>query len=307
MNQSEFITKKMKRCAIFLTICAFLMVFLLPFVCQKIVLAMPFYDLQPKQLVLRASFYTSYYNSTPERKSNIKLCASAINKTLIDVNGEFSFNAVVGERTEKRGYKSAKIILNGEFVDGVGGGVCQVSSTLYNAVILAGLRVLESHAHSLPVSYVEPSFDAMVNSSFADLKFINNTKNPVYLTAEADDERIKINVFGEPMNYKVLRISKIIDKIMPLPEQIIIDDKNEYPLLKEGEKKVLRYAKEGYKSEGYIQKVINGKVISQKKLRTDKYSAVRGLVVYGKATNKAEDSQLDEQKLSVELEKAFQN
>ena len=90
----------------------------------------------------------------------------------------------------------------------------EIDGFTYLAVILAGLRVLESHAHSLPVSYVAPSFDAMVNSSFADLKFINNTKNPVYLTAEADDERIKINVFGEPMNYKVLRISKIIDKIM---------------------------------------------------------------------------------------------
>jgi vancomycin resistance protein YoaR len=68
---------------------------------------------------------------------------------VVDVGGEFSFNLTVGKRTEKRGYKTAKIIVNGEFVDGVGGGVCQVSSTLYNAVLLAGLNVIEYHPHSL--------------------------------------------------------------------------------------------------------------------------------------------------------------
>ena len=118
----------------------------------------------------------------------------------MDINGEFSFNYTIGERTERRGYKKAKIIVGGEFVDGVGGGVCQVSTTLYNAVLLAGLKVVECHPHSLPVSYVEPSFDAMVNSGWADLKFINDTHNPVIIRARADGAKLTIQIFGEPMN-----------------------------------------------------------------------------------------------------------
>ena len=125
--------------------------------------AMPFYDLQPKKIVLRAEFSTNYSSSTDARKFNVALASKTLDNTLVDINGEFSFNYTVGERTERRGYKKAKIIVGGEFVDGVGGGVCQVSTTLYNAVLLAGLKIIECHPHSLPVSYVAPSFDAMVN------------------------------------------------------------------------------------------------------------------------------------------------
>ena len=168
---------------------------------EKQAAAMPFYDLRPQQLVLRSKFFTSYPSSTEERKSNIKLAAKSLDYAFVDVGGEFSFNQTVGARTEKRGYKTAKIIVGGEFVDGVGGGVCQVSTTLYNAVLLAGLKVTEFHAHSLPVSYVAPSFDAMVNSGSADLKFINNTHNPVYIRAFADDATLTIEIYGEPMNF----------------------------------------------------------------------------------------------------------
>ena len=302
MKNGEFLTKKIKRCAIFCTIAVLFVALLSPFFSSEKVLAMPFYDLSPKPLVLRASFYTSYASSSLERKSNIKLSAKAIDNAFIDVNGEFSFNKVVGERTEKRGYKSAKIILNGEFVDGVGGGVCQVSTTLYNAVLLAGLKILEHHAHSLPVSYVQPSFDAMVNSSFADLKFMNNTKNPVYLKATADDEKIKISVYGEPMDYKVKRVSKVIDKVEPLPEQIIVDEKKEYPKLKFGEKMFLRYAKEGLKSEGYLEKIVDGKVIERTKIRKDKYNAVRGLIIIGTAIDNDEEVKMQEEKSLLEHE-----
>ncbi|MBR1984094.1 MAG: VanW family protein [Clostridia bacterium] len=161
--------------------------------------AMPFYDLQPKELTLRASFYTSYPASTEERKNNIKVASKSLDNVFVDSNSEFSFNDTVGPRTVNRGYKTAKIIFGGQFVDGVGGGVCQVSTTLYNAVLLAGLLISEYHPHSLAVSYVAPSFDAMVNSGSADLKFINNTHNPIIIKSHADDASIKIEIYGEPM------------------------------------------------------------------------------------------------------------
>ena len=143
--------------------------------------AMPFYDLQPKDIVLRATFSTDYSKSSAERKHNVGLAAKSLDNVFVDAGGEFSFNKTVGERTYKRGYKSAKIIVNGEFTEGVGGGVCQVSTTLYNAALLAGLEISEVNQHSVAVSYVAPSFDAMVNSGSADLRFINRTHNPVII------------------------------------------------------------------------------------------------------------------------------
>ncbi|MBE5754482.1 MAG: hypothetical protein E7340_04040 [Clostridiales bacterium] len=245
------------------------------------VFAMPFYDFQPKEIVLRAEFYTSYPSSTDERKTNIMLAAKSLDNILIAPNEEFSFNKTVGERTEKRGYKSAKIIVNGEFVDGVGGGVCQVSTTLYNAVLLAGLKIIEYHPHSLPVSYVAPSFDAMVNSGWADLRFINNTHNPVILRTFADGSILKVQVYGEPMQEKIIRKSIITGEI-PAPEyEILTDTLREFSDLYEGDIKIITYSKAGYKSEGYLIKTVSGKVISSTKIRSDSYSAVRGKIIKG--------------------------
>ncbi len=253
--------------------------------------SMPYYKLNPQQIVLRAKFFTTYKNSSEERKHNVALAVCAINKTIIDVGGEFSFNKVVGERTEKRGYKKAKIIVNGEFADGVGGGVCQVSSTLYNAILLSGLEITEVHPHSLSVSYVAPSFDAMVNSGWADLRFKNNTDNPVIILADCDGERITIKILGQPMTEKYYRKSVVIEIIMPEKEREIIDEKGEYPDLYEGEYMFLSYSKSGLKSEGYLIKENSGKEREEIKIRTDKYNATRGVVVKG--TKALEDKLLD--------------
>ncbi len=271
-------------------VCLFLvlLIFFLMFSNVKKVNAMPFYDLRPKQIVLRSSFYTTYSSSSDERKNNVWIATKALDNTFIDIGGEFSFNKIVGARTEERGYKSSKIIFNGEFVDGIGGGVCQVSSTLYNAVILAGLCVTEWHAHSLPVSYVAPSFDAMVNSGSADLRFINNTYNPIIIKTMADGNIIRVEIWGEPLKVKYTRQSIVTEEIPAPPEQELYDEKGEYPELYVGEKKFLRYSKTGLKSEGYLITTINGKIKEIKKIRSDKYSAQRGLVVLGKAERPVE-------------------
>ncbi len=245
---------------------------------------MPFYDLQPKGIILRAKFYTSYSQSSPERKHNIKLAASKIDKTFLDVNAEFSFNKTVGDRTEENGFQKAKIIINNRFVEGYGGGVCQASTTLYNAVILSGLEVTEYHPHSLPVSYVAPSFDAMVNSGSADLRFINNTKNPIIITAEATESQITICIFGQPMREKYVRQSLVTGEISAPPEEIVFDDNLDYPDLYEGERKVLSYSKNGLTSEGVLIKYENGKIISSRVIRKDAYNAMRGIIIIGRAS-----------------------
>ncbi|MBE7087498.1 MAG: hypothetical protein E7369_04270 [Clostridiales bacterium] len=246
------------------------------------VYAMPFYDLDPKNIVLRAEFSTYYATSTDERKHNVKIATDKLNGVLIDVGGEFSFNLTVGERTEKNGYKKAKIISYGEFVDGIGGGVCQVSTTVYNACLLAGLKILEYHPHSLPVGYVLPSFDAMVSYGSSDLKIKNCTHNPILLYATADGDRLTVKVYGEPMDEEIHRKSVKTEIVAPPPDEEFVDDKGVYPDLLEGERRVLRYAKNGLKSQGYLIKKKNGKTVTEK-IRTDYYRPTRGLVVIGSA------------------------
>ncbi len=246
--------------------------------------SMPFYGLSPKEIVKKSEFTTNYVKSSAERKHNIRLSSKTLNGTLVDVGAEFSFNDTVGKRTTDRGYKTAKIIFNGEFVDGIGGGVCQVSTTLYNAILLAGLTPTECHAHSLPVSYVEPSFDAMVNSNTSDLKFINTTKNPIIIFSTATDSEITVSVYGEANVGEYVRISQVTDVLPPPEAKIVYDENNEYPDLACGERTVKVYGKGGVKSIGTVCHVLNGKIISKNFVRKDFYKPVQGVVIEKKCS-----------------------
>ena len=249
---------------------------------------MPFYALQPEFLEVRSEFYTSYPTSSLERKANIKLACGSLNNTLVDVGGEFSFNRTVGVRSKERGYQKAKIIVGGVFTEGYGGGVCQVSTTLYNAILLAGLKITEYHPHSLPVNYVAPSFDAMVNSGSADLRFINNTKNPIIIKCFADGSILKVVIYGQPMQEKYVRQSTITQYVDSVNQRTILDTKGEYPNLYKGETLVLQYAKPGYVSQGVLIKTINGKVVSSKTIRNDVYKPVDKVIIQGNAERDGE-------------------
>jgi vancomycin resistance protein YoaR len=244
---------------------------------------MPFYGIGGKEIVLRAEFSTKYSSSSKERKENIRLAANSLNNFLVDSGGEFSFNRTVGERSEKRGYKNAKIILDGEFVDGVGGGVCQVSTTLYNALLLAGMTITEYHPHSLAVSYIAPSFDAMVNSNSADLRFINYTDSPVIIKTTADGTKLTVSIYGEPSNFTVERRSVITGEIVAPTEKEEFDDDGNFPDLFEGERRLIKPSKAGLTSEGFIVIKENGKIKEVKKIRKDRYNPVQGKVVIGRA------------------------
>ena len=150
-------------------------------------------QLQPT-VALIATFSTPYADS-PNRVHNLRLACRSLNAVIVPAGAEFSFNRTVGARTEERGYRAAKIISDGAFVEGVGGGVCQVSTTLYNAAMLAGLRQVEVRPHSLAVSYVAPSRDAMV-SAWSDMRFANDRATPVYLYASAYQGKVIVRIFG---------------------------------------------------------------------------------------------------------------
>lgn len=146
---------------------------------------------------LRAYAVTNASSSNSNRLTNIKLALASINGTLLQPGEEFSFNGTVGKRTSERGYKVATAYNAGEITEELGGGICQVSTTLFNAVVKSDLTVTERHNHSLPVSYVDKGKDAAVSWGAQDLQFINDSDEPVYIVAYLDgDKRVRIGLFG---------------------------------------------------------------------------------------------------------------
>lgn len=216
----------------------------------------------------KISSFTTYFNAEDRgRSENIALAASKINGTTVGAKEEFSFNASVGARTKENGFKEAKIIQDGEFIAGVGGGVCQVSTTLYNAAVLAGLKITVRKSHSLAVHYVDPSRDAMV-SSFSDFRFKNPHSYPVYLSAKVKGDALTVTFYGRDEGYRYEIISVKTGEIPP-PD----------PIEKvSAEECVIREGKAGIKSEAYLETYRYGKLIGREKLRTDAYAPIRGIV-----------------------------
>lgn len=141
--------------------------------------------------------YVTYYDANNiERSHNISLSTLAINNYVVFPGEEFSFNKVVGERTKEKGYKKAPVIVKGELAEDIGGGICQVSSTLFNAVNLRGIQMVERYSHSRAVPYVPPGKDATVSWWGPDFVFKNNYNQPILIRATSKDGKMDINIFS---------------------------------------------------------------------------------------------------------------
>lgn len=159
--------------------------------------------------------YESYYGASSEgRKRNVALAAAALDGTYLQSGGSLSFNAVVGKRSAERGYREAPVIENGKYVSGIGGGVCQVSTALFNAALLAGLTVEKSVNHSYPASYVSPGLDAAV-SEYADLVIVNNSDYPSIVCATADGTLLVVTIYSQRTPYiGKIRLSTVVEKVI---------------------------------------------------------------------------------------------
>lgn len=230
-----------------------------------------------EETILRGRFTTYYSYSEEGRKHNISLSTKKISNLVLKDGEEFSFNKVVGERNEKNGFVQAKIIANGDFTEGVGGGVCQTSTTLYNCALISGLKIIEQHPHSLQVGYIEPSFDAMVNSYTSDLKFKNNTGGTIYIGGVADGERVTFSIYGKKPTSVYERVSKITGEL-DCNEYVYEDDFT----LKLGTTMPVREPKKGITSEGYLIEYVNGVRVKNVMLRQDKYNSLKGVIKVGK-------------------------
>ena len=171
-------------------------------------ISIPIHDLEPtitqemlqSKFVLRGSYTTSFSDSTKNRKYNIRFGAEKINGIILKPGDVFSANDTLGTRTRKNGWKNAGAYESGEVVQQAGGGVCQLSSTLYNAALYADMEIVERRNHSMPVHYVDRGRDASINSvgNIIDFKFRNNTSSDVIIMAYTDGNILHMEIYGVP-------------------------------------------------------------------------------------------------------------
>lgn len=224
-----------------------------------------------------SSFTTRYDPGAKDRNTNLQLACQKLNNKVILAGETFSYNKTLGERTIAAGYKNAKVYENGQVVDGIGGGICQISSTLYNAVLLANLEITERRNHQFVTSYLPAGRDATVVYGMTDFKFKNTRKYPVKIKASISGGVASIGIYGikEENEYTFSFETRTISTI-PTSTRYIED-----ATLPVGTEQVKQKGANGIKTETYITKMLNGKIISKTLLSRDTYDAMQKIIVKG--------------------------
>lgn len=223
------------------------------------------------------TFTTRYDATNKNRSNNISLAAQKINGTVILPGETFSYNKTVGKRTKAAGFKEAGAYAGGKVIQEVGGGICQVSSTLYNAVVYANLEITERSNHCFESSYVAAGRDATVSWGTLDFKFKNNRQYPVKIEASANSGVNKITIKGikEEKEYEVVIQSKVTSIIqMPVQYQENSD-------MNEGEERIIQYGHNGCTSGTYKILKLNGATISTELMSTDYYKPLERIIEKG--------------------------
>lgn len=224
-------------------------------------------------LVLRGAYTTDYHTSTADRAHNVTLALKKYDGLRIRAGETVSFNQTVGARTVENGFKTAKIIVDGKYTDGVGGGVCQASTAVYNAALLAGLKC-NANAHSICPSYCPAGLDAMI-SSVSDLTVTNVTAHDVFISVKYAGGRATVKFFGERNEYEIVPESVIVDK-RPFADMEIVDKDRKFfgADAVSGDRLLVSQGKDGIISETYLKYYKNGKFVKRVKLRVNEYKSL---------------------------------
>ena len=213
--------------------------------------------------------YSTTATNNSNRNTNIQIACDTICGTILQPQEQFSYNTILGRRTADKGYKEAGAYANGEHVLELGGGICQVSSTIYNATVFANLQIDQRTGHTYEPSYVTPGEDAAVSYSNPDFVFTNNTGATLGIKTTFKDRTIVATVFGVPTLEegvkRYMRSEKIAD-VAP-PEDKVVED----PSLLPGQTQVVSGPKNGSKWATYIILEKDGEVISEEYLHTTTY------------------------------------
>lgn len=224
-----------------------------------------------------SSYSTRYDGGDINRSTNLEIACQKINDKIVLPGETFSYNKTLGERTTATGYKIAKVYENGAVVDGIGGGICQISSTLYNAILKANLEIVERRNHQFVTSYVPEGRDATVSYGVTDFKFKNNRKYAIKIKASASNGVATIEIYGikEDEEYQISFDTKTISTI---PYTIKYIDDN---TISEGTEIIKQKGANGNITETYIIKSLNGQVVSNTLLSKDTYSAMQRIILRG--------------------------
>ena len=232
-------------------------------------------DLRQIQTAI-SEFSTTFSSADSGRTANLKIGSSSINGQLLLPGETFSFNETTGPRIAAAGYKEAPVIVMGELVPGVGGGICQVSTTLYNAVVRADLKIEERLNHSMPVSYVPRGQDATVSFGAIDFRFTNNREYPIFIESDVVGTRLSVRIYANAKNsYTIDLVSQDTEVITPTTETRYDDT------LFEDEKRTERAARNGYRVVTYKVYREGGQEIRREEISRDHYRVTNGIVVHG--------------------------
>lgn len=226
---------------------------------------------------LLATYTTRYDPTNKNRSNNLTIAAGKINGTILMPGEIFSYNKVVGARTIAAGYKEAGAYAGGKVVKDVGGGICQISSTIYNTALLANLEIVDRSNHQFLTSYVPVSRDATVSWGGLDFKFKNTRTYPIKIVASAKNGLAKVSFYGikEETEYEVVIQSKTLSYI-PYTVKYIEDSS-----LAKGKEVVSQSGYNGCKSEAYRVLKLNGKVVSKTLLSRDTYDPMQRIIRRG--------------------------
>lgn len=226
---------------------------------------------------LISKFTTRYDASNVNRSQNLAIATGKINGTVLMPGEEFSFNQVVGKRTIEEGYKDAKIYQDGKVVDGLAGGICQISSTLYNAVIQANLEIVERRNHSFTTSYVKAGRDATVVYGVIDFKFKNTRTYPIKIEGSVGSGVAEFNIYGikEEIEYSV-DLAPVVTASIPYTTQYIPD-----ATLAPGQQVVVQAGGNGCKVTTYKETKLDGKFVSKEIISTDTYQPMKAIIRVG--------------------------
>jgi vancomycin resistance protein YoaR len=222
-----------------------------------------------------ARFQTAY-SERGNRRRNIELACRRINGTVLMPGDVFSYNRVVGPRDAHAGFRKAPVILQGRLVPDWGGGVCQVSSTLYNAVLLADLRIVRRSHHAFPVRYISSGRDATVAYGSIDFQFANNTNSPVAIAADGSGGRVLMRIFGKPIPGRVVKIERTHISYWPGGVRHISD-----PSLPVGRMRVLDQGHSGHSVRVWRKVLIHGRLVKKELISSDRYTAFPKVIAVG--------------------------
>ncbi len=220
-----------------------------------------------------AEFTTSFTTSGAGRSHNVTAAANALNDTLLMPDDVFDYDKIVKLAEERYGWKEAPVILKGKLTPGIGGGICQVSSTLYNAALMAGLDIVERRNHSLAVHYLPTGLDATYAEGYINFKFRNSTGKQLLIRTVVQDKKLTIKLFGTlPDNVEYRTERKEIKVNQPKTVYVANDQ------LKPGKQDTVQKGEPGFVVETYLVKLVDGAVVERRKLSRDTYRATDALI-----------------------------